>query len=245
MYETAEALLRLQQCIRQLDYAPVPPRGSDGGRDDSRLLGVSEDDLRAAVASSSPHAQPVRLRAIIQGLIPELEGRLQRKCEMLLDVYPSSAGAHRPKASSSSSLTSSNLDRARASQLVKLLQIDLAETADLKQRSRRAEAALQRLRDEHFQCLAQTLQDLHTLLAKHRLRERFDHDDITCRWLKARLRATREKLQCVFGRRGLGDSCFQADGSPPHQGHAGAAEAGHLHAREHSGAAQDQRTPGC
>ncbi|KAK3581162.1 hypothetical protein CHS0354_024695 [Potamilus streckersoni] len=162
----------LQECLTLSEIGDYFDYSSDP-TSKVALLGLTHEDL-------------TRQNKYKKKLIPEIEERLMKKCENLVNFYESQANSD-----------SSKLMFARSSQLPSLVEANIQKLEEEKKLLH--DDTLKR--DKQFWLYYQTLLDslrlLETLISKYRLRNQPEYDAITSEWLIAKCDAMCLKIKLV------------------------------------------------
>ena len=158
------------------DYLKCHPDPTSG----STLLGLSEDDIKLANPSRK-HSSSLQ-----QKLIPELEQRLRKKGETLVNFHDTTGN-----------IESGKFAFAKTSQLPALLEAEKqemeTEQADLNRDKEQREKQFW----QYYQTLMDSLGVLEHLIKKYRLQSQSESDTITAEWLTARCDAMCLKIKTL------------------------------------------------
>ena len=144
------------------------------------LLGLSKEDLDRA----NPHRKNVS--SLQTKLIPEIEQRLRKKGETLVNFHDTSGITETGK-----------FAFAKASQLPAFLEAEKLEMDLEKAELRKDKIKREKQFWQYYQALVDSLDILEELIKKHRLQSQAESDNITADWISARCNAVCLKLKLL------------------------------------------------
>ncbi|XP_033101548.1 HAUS augmin-like complex subunit 4 isoform X2 [Anneissia japonica] len=152
---------------------------TNGQDDEPGLLGLNKEALHR----SNPHRN--RVQSIQQQLIPQIEERLQQKCQALVDFHEAPSDKD----------SSDKLVFAKATKLPDVLQAECSKLEEEKNKLKMARAKRDKQFWQYFQALMQCISTLEELIKKHRLQLQADSDSVTSDWLSVRCQAMCLKIR--------------------------------------------------
>lgn len=158
----------LQECLTLAEVEDYLDCNPDPGSEVT-LLGLSKDYLY--------HQNPYKknLPYLQQKLIPEIEDRLRKNCENLVDFYEPQNEAG-----------NSQLTFAKSSQLPAMVETDRHKLEEEKKLLKKERQNKDRQFSLYYQTLLDSLELIEQLISRHKLQNQAEHDTVTTEWLVAR-----------------------------------------------------------